>query len=351
MITNVRCAPRTARATAERSASADTRVVARGRYAAATPHPFSASESVSARVLALLELRVIVLSEKRGEVSMASGQDASGLDEGPTPAQKDRLTMPARDVIALAIALLFVALGFAGIYIVAKVADVKDGTVLAALLIVPAVLYLLLSGRVSDLKGPGGLEVRLSEVANRPIPLAADEQGGSAISMEGVQAVEKGRTESFLGRIRGITPEEPVVLTLTLGSGPIDGAAAADYARGLTQFPRFRFVAILDSHGKLISYMDESAFRHVIEADVIDAQELLTNIEHQNVDAVRAFPGMVVSTVTPRTSIANALRKMERVRINALLVTEDGHIKGIVERDRLANALLLSLIERASAQA
>jgi CBS domain-containing protein len=284
-------------------------------------------------------------------MSVASGRDVSGLDEWQTPAKKGRVAMPSRDVIAFAVALLFVALGFAGIYIVAKVADVKDGVVLASLMIVPAVLYLLLSGRVSDLKGPAGLEVRLSEVANERIPLAADAHGTSAIAIEGVRAVEKGRTESFVSRIRDITPEDPVVLTITLGSGPIDATAAADYAKGLTQFPRFRFVAILDSHAKLISYMDESAFRHVIEADVVDASKLLSNIEHQNVGAVRAFPGMVVSTVTPQTSIANALRKMDRVRLSALLVTEEGHIRGIVERDHLANALLLSLIEHASRQA
>jgi CBS domain-containing protein len=97
--------------------------------------------------------------------------------------------------------------------------------------------------------------------------------------------------------------------------------------------------------------LDESAFRHVIEADVVDATELLSNIEHQNVGAVHAFPGMVVSTVTPQTSIANALRIMDRVHLSALLVTEDGRIRGIVERDHLANALLLSLVEHASRQA
>jgi hypothetical protein len=44
-------------------------------------------------------------------------------------------------------------------------------------------------------------------------------------------------------------------VTLTLGSDSIDGSAAANHAKGLTQFPRFRFVAILDSpeHGHLIS--------------------------------------------------------------------------------------------------
>jgi CBS domain-containing protein len=259
--------------------------------------------------------------------------------------------VPTRERNALAGTLLFVALGFGGIYVVAKVAAVKDGTALAALLIVPAVLYLLLSGRVSDLKGPGGLEVKLTQVANQAIPLAGQDHDTAALAFEAVRSVEKGRAESFLSRIRGITPDEPVVLTLTVGSGRIDGPTAADYAKGLTQFPRFRFVAVLDSHKKLISYMDATAFRHVIEADVVDASMLLKNIEDQDVGAVRAFPGMIVQTVSPRTSIADALRRMERVHRNALLVTDEGEIKGIVERDRLANALLLSLIDSASARA
>jgi CBS domain-containing protein len=258
--------------------------------------------------------------------------------------------LPARDLTALAIALLFVVLGFVAIYVVAQVADVKDGAVLAAVLIVPALLYLMLSGRVNELRGPAGLEVRLSEVANQPIPVPAKDSPAGALAYEELREVETGRRESFLRRIWDITPEEPVILTMTLGSDSIDGTAAANYARGLTQFPRFRFVAILDSdeHRKLICYMEERAFRHLIEADVVDAQELLNNIEHKNVGAVRAFPGMVVSTVTPETSIADGLREMERLRLNALLVTEDGRVKGIVERERLANALLISLVEQPS---
>ena len=58
---------------------------------------------------------------------------------------------------------------------------------------------------------------------------------------------------------------------------------------------------------------------------------------------------MIVDTVTPDTSVANTLREMERLRLNALLVTENARVRGIVERERLANALLLSLIDEASA--
>jgi CBS domain-containing protein len=255
-----------------------------------------------------------------------------------------------RDLIALATALLFVVLGFAAIFVVAKVADVKDGAVLAVVLVVPALLYLMLSGRVNELKGPAGLEVRLSEVAHQTIPVPGKDSPEGTLAYEALREVETGRRESFLTRIRDITPEEPVILTLTLGSGSIDGGAVANYARGLAQFPRFRFVAVLDSaeHGNLISYMEERSFRHLIEADIMDAQELLNNIEHKNVGAVRALPGMVVTTVTPQTSIADALREMERLRLNALLVTENSQVIGIVERERLANRLLLSLIEQPS---
>lgn len=256
-----------------------------------------------------------------------------------------RSALPERDLIAAATALLFVVIGFAAIYVVAKVADVEDGGVLAAILIVPALLYLMLSGRVNELKGPAGLEVRLSAVANQSIPVHGQDTPASALSYESLREVETGRRESFLRRIRDITPTEPVLLTLTLGCDSINGDAAANYARGLTQFPRFRFVAILDTTGHLISYMDERAFRHLVEADVVDAQELLNNIEHKNVGEIRKSAGMIVETVTPDTNIADALREMERLRLNALLVTENGQVRGIVERERLANALLLSLIE------
>jgi CBS domain-containing protein len=280
---------------------------------------------------------------------LADGTDAPKAGGQPTSFRQEQLTLLRAELGALGGAVLFVALGFAAILLVAKVADVKDGTVLASLLILPALLYLLLSGRVSDLKGPGGLEVQLAKVANQTIPMAGHEQGSAALSYEEVRPVERGRAESFLDRVRNITPADPVVLTLTVGSGRIDGKAAADYARGLTQFPRFRFVAVLNDDGSLISYMEESAFRHVIEADVVDAAVLLNNIEHKNLGAVRAFPGMISTTVAPGASIADALRSMDNARISALLVSDDGRIKGIVERDRLANALLLSLLDRVSA--
>ena len=251
-----------------------------------------------------------------------------------------------RDVIGLVGALLFLLVGFAGIYAVVKVAGEKDGTVLVALLVVPALVYLLLSGRVQDLKGPGGLELTLSEVANEQIPLPDDANSTRELSFEKIATVEKGLTSALDDTIEKMPPGAPVVLTFKLGV-EINGPRAASYARRLTQLRRFRFVAILDTQGNLVSYMEESAFRHTIEAEDPSGMHLINNIRDKHVGEVKAFPGMIVNRLSPRTSIAQALRKMERTHLNALLVVEEGTIVGIAERDHLANILILSLIDRA----
>jgi hypothetical protein len=102
----------------------------------------------------------------------------------------------------------------------------------AAVLIVPALLYLMLSGRVNELKGPAGPEVRLSEIANQTIPVPGKDSPAGTLAYEELRVVESGRRESFLARIRDITPEEPVILTLTLGSDSIDGGRGGQLRKG-----------------------------------------------------------------------------------------------------------------------
>jgi CBS domain-containing protein len=256
--------------------------------------------------------------------------------------------IPRRELLAVAGAVTFLVLGFAAIYIVVKVAGERDGTVLAALLIIPALLYLLLSGQVKDLKGPAGLELTLADVANRSIPLPDQAHSTQELSFEKIESVAKGRTATLDERIKKIPQGAPVVLTFTLGS-QINGPAAASYTQRLTQLRRFRFVAILDSQGKLVSYMEERAFRHTLLAEYDPSgMTLINNIRDKHVGELKEFPGMILHTVSPRTTIAQTLQKMDRTHLNALLVIEKGAIVGIAERDHLVNKLLLELIDRAS---
>jgi CBS domain-containing protein len=308
------------------------------------------------------EVSTVASEQSVGETVAATPSDATAANgktasvatrkksaQRRSPKKKGQQRLPRlspRDVIGLVGALLFLLLGFAGIYAVVKVAGEKDGTVLVALLVVPALVYLLLSGRVQDLKGPGGLELTLAEVANEQIPLPDDTNTTRELSFEKITTIEKGLTTALDDTIQKIPAGAPIVLTFKLGS-EINGPRAASYARRLTQLRRFRFVAIVDTQGKLVSYMEESAFRHTIEAEDPSGMVLINNIREKHVGEVTDFPGMIVNRLSPRTSIAQALRKMERTHLDALLVVEEGKIVGIAERDHLANILILSLIDRA----
>ena len=92
--------------------------------------------------------------------------------------------------------------------------------------------------------------------------------------------------------------------------------------------------------------MHAGTFVALIESDVIDAGILLHDIEEKNVGAVRAAAGMIRTSVTPDTGISDALREMDRVHTDALLVVEDGYVRGLAERDHLVSALLLQLLEQ-----
>lgn len=261
--------------------------------------------------------------------------------------ERRRREKRARELSALAWAVLFLAVGLGAIYVAVSTAGEKDGTVLAALLIIPVLIYLVLSGQVEDLKGPAGLELTLANIANEPIPSGREADDAEKLSFEKIAAIAKGRSATLYERMKNTPPNAPVVLTFTLGS-EINGPEASSYVRTLTQLRRFRYVAFLDSRGSLVSYMEERAFRHTLEADSPSALTLINNIRENRSGEVKACPGMIVEHVSPRTSIAQALRKMERTHLNALLVVDKGTIVGIAERDHLANKLLLSLIDRAS---
>ena len=71
---------------------------------------------------------------------------------------------------------------------------------------------------------------------------------------------------------------------------------------------------IFDSQGKLVSYMEERAFRHTMAADHPSGMALINNIRDMQVGEVREFPGMIFHKVSPRTSIAQALRAGDPLR-------------------------------------
>jgi CBS domain-containing protein len=241
-------------------------------------------------------------------------------------------------------ALLFIAIGFAAIYLVATVANVEDGLVLAALLIVPAVVYLVLSGRVTELKGPAGLELKLAAAANEAVRPEPENVPVAAIPVAEMQQVAKGNLESLQQRLDAIDESQPIVLTLTLGAARYQPRPLGQYAKALSQLRAFRFVVLVDQRKHFVAYMRAEAFREMLDVPAL-GRAFTQLINDGNLNGLLRFPGMITKGVSPDETAKEVLREMDDQSVDAMLVVDrQGNIVGVVERAELLTRLLLSLV-------
>ena len=129
-------------------------------------------------------------------------------------------------------------LGVGVVWFTRKVVGVQDGTVLASLVIVPALVYLVLRGDLAELRGPGGWAATFVQVAKAEVNLTGD----ALIRIQDVEVRElKGGTLD-----RKI--DEPVLMDMPLGY-----RYAAQEVREKLEFlsrsPRFRLVALVSQQG------------------------------------------------------------------------------------------------------
>jgi hypothetical protein len=250
-----------------------------------------------------------------------------------------------RDLAAVLGALAFLGIGFGAIYLVVKVADVKDGAVLASLLIIPALVYLVLSGRVTELKGPGGLEVKLKEAANESVTSRPQQLQLDGPPVAEMQEVVKGDPMKLKQRLTELDESQPIVLTLVVSDdSQYSTWSVQQYAKALSQFRSFRFVVFIDKEKCLVGYMPVRSFRELLGVGQLGAEFIQLVNEGKSKELLR-FPGVLTKTISPDQTAADALRQMEDVGTDALLVSDQKKaILGVVERDELLSRLVLALV-------
>src|SRR5262249_50891228 len=148
---------------------------------------------------------------------------------------------------------------------------------LACLLIVPAVVYLVLSGRISELKAPGGLEFKLVQAANETVRTGAQGLQVETIPVAELQDVVKGEVSQLQARLQSIDESQPVVFTLVLGSGKYDSWAISQYSAALSQFRSFHTVVFVDKDKHFVACMGARAFRDTLSVQTL-ADELLRSV-------------------------------------------------------------------------
>jgi CBS domain-containing protein len=242
-----------------------------------------------------------------------------------------------REAAIITVSLLFLALGIGIVWLVQGVAELEGDAVLVSLLVIPIVLYLLLSGRLQELKGPGGWEIKLAAVASQAVDPASQE-----VPFERVELIEKGAPSL---RAEDFDENTPIVMSLVQGGAHYARPAVLERLTQLAQFRSLRFLVVLDEDERVLAYLPHrSAARLLNDPDRGEQFIALVNGNNPNAFATARLPGVVTTTLPARSSNTDALKIMEAQNLEALVVVDDkGRSLGVVDRAQVLSKMLLAV--------
>ncbi len=246
-------------------------------------------------------------------------------------------------VVGVVAALILVALvglrGITGGKVEVKLSD-------AAIAIIPIVVWLLVSGRITKISlGPEGLT---AERATEAI-VGASEQP-IEFSRLPVEVLELGAKGS-LADLETLIQKETEGLTFTLGSDSYAPDVIKRYLTDLIRYPFFRYVVFNNQDGTLFGVIDGRKLAALVEQrDSSSSWEGLRGmIADDNKTELSALPGFVSSDLAIRDDADKryALQRMEDLKTNWLPVVDgQGALVGGAERSRLTSSLVLDVTNR-----
>jgi len=213
--------------------------------------------------------------------------------------------------------------------------------VFVALLIMPILIYAIISGRLTEFRGPGGVGATFNAVVTTSVSETVA-QDPVRLDQQSVQMVGKGDLSELHKKIHGLNEVTPVVLTLTFGGGHYTLVALQKYMEGLSRSRNFKLVVFLDQDGGVLAYMPSWAAKTVLDTPNM-GDEFVRVINDGDLQLYQ-YASVVRKTISTRTTHAEALREMIDRNIEAMVVTDKtNQLQGIAEREQILSRMMLAL--------
>jgi hypothetical protein len=233
--------------------------------------------------------------------------------------------------------MVLVVLGLLTLWEIANRLRIKGDAIAVLALLFPLLVYLVRSGRLTELSGPGGLNAKFRQASGQPADEAAIEVSEAPL------AVGKASLEDLETWLKTSAPDRsrPVLLSLVEGSA-YDGPVFRSYLQCLrNEFPRFVFVTVLDREGKLVVHYPASVVSAWNDSSTPYLITMLNAVQLGNRKTLAAMPSARTEPADPTTSLSHALAEMRKLQTEFLLVANrSGRPYGILDRGAALSALL-----------
>jgi hypothetical protein len=251
---------------------------------------------------------------------------------------------------ALLLGILFLVLGIlvllaVKLWINDRAATTGDA-VLVALLVIPILVYTIISGRLQDFKGPGGMELRFNQVAAAPVDNTTARDPLS-VNEDKAQFLTKGEGERLDEQLKVINEDHPIILKLTFGKQHAGGigysiADLAAYVEELFRFRSFKLIVFADGIDRFVACMAPLTIKRILSTD--KQNNNFTTAINNGDKSLFDYPGVVRKRVSISSSNAEALRVMADNNLEAVVVTdENDQLKWIAERQQVLSRMVLAL--------
>ncbi|HEY0075114.1 MAG TPA: hypothetical protein VGB77_13535 [Abditibacteriaceae bacterium] len=249
-----------------------------------------------------------------------------------------------KDEVAMVTTFFFLPIGLLILWFAKTVLGISGDAVLATLVVIPVLIYCIISGRIKGFKGPGGIEATFLETASQPIKVGLEKLEPSNQDMQIIEKASLSELEQWKQQINDALP---VIMTLHLGNLEIEDQYSAygviHYLDFLSQFRNFRFIVFLGNDKRFIAYMQPWVLKGLLNNPNLGYEFIhLTNAGQMS--DLRRFPGLIEETVTVETTNSGALAVMTKHNLDALIVVDGNRqLKGVVDRNQILSKMMLAL--------
>jgi CBS domain-containing protein len=249
---------------------------------------------------------------------------------------------------AFVAATLFLVLGFLTLWFTKTMLNMQQDVVLVSILFVPVLVYLILSGKLSEIRA-GGLSATFIQVTRKPL-LDKDDKNAEQVDVEQIAIVMKGRPADLQQMLQNVGNSMYPVLTVTLGKAGYDTRELLNYLKALSQHRNFKFLVILREDEEVFAYISGWRVMQILEIDQIEqSQDSFVMAINQGRTKKLMSYGLIKKTVGTKDTNIDALKMMTEMKMDALIVTDDdGKLKGVVEREQVLSKLMLAMAEPVS---
>ena len=254
---------------------------------------------------------------------------------------RQRLT---REGITLVVSIIFLVLGLFALWIMKTWLNMQQDVVLVSILLIPILVYMIFSGRLQEIRGPGGLSATFIDMAHTPL-LDKDESNAERVEVGQVGIVEKGGISDLQQMLQKVGNSTYIVLTVTIGKvDHYEESAFLNYLKALSQFRNFIFLVILDQDDEVFAYLAGWRAMQILEMEMQIGDSGFVHAIKQGSKQELLRYGLVRTTARTTDSNINALSRMTELKMNAIIVTDENHkLKGVVEREQVLSKLTLAL--------